>query len=75
MCHNITELHKKIGKKIKKTFNITNKLKGKKLKAKVTNRSLAMLRILYTKKFNKYEQERKEREIISINNLTEMFLD
>ena len=34
-----------------------------------------MLRILYTKKFNKYEQERKEREIISINNLTEMFLD
>ena len=70
MCHNIIKLHKKIEKQITQIFDNTNELKEKQIKGESHLQELSDAVDFITKKFDKYEQERKEREEI-INNLTE----
>ena len=72
MCHNIIELHKKIEKQITQIFGNTNELKEKQIKGESHLEELSDAVDFITKKFDKYKQERKEREEI-INNLTETF--
>ena len=70
MCHNIIKLHKKIEKQITQIFDNTNELKEKQIKGESHLQELSDAVDFITKKFDKYEQERKEREEM-INNLTE----
>ena len=71
MCQNIIELHKKkIEKQITQILDNTNELKEIKMKGESHLQELSDAVDFITKKFDKYEQERKEREEI-INNLTE----
>ena len=61
---------KKMEKQITQIFDSTNELKQKQIKGKSHLQELSDAAYFITKKFDKYEQERKEREEI-INNLTE----
>ena len=70
MCHNIIELHKKIEKQITHILNSTNELKEKQIKGESHLLEPIDAMEFITKKFDTYEQEKKEREEI-INNLKE----
>ena len=70
MCHNIIELHKKIENQITQIFDNTNQLKEKQIKGESHLQELSDAVDFITKKFDKCEEERKEREEI-INKLTE----
>ena len=62
---------KKMEKQITQIFDNTNELNEKQIKGKSYLRELSDAVDFITKKFDKYEQERKEREEI-ITNLTEI---
>ena len=61
MCHSIIELHKKIETQIIQIFDNTNKLKEKQIKSKSHLQTFIDGVNFITMKFDKYEQERKER--------------
>ena len=62
VCHNITELHKKIENQITQIFDNTNELKEKQIKGESHLQELSDAVDFIIKKFDKYEQERKDRE-------------
>ena len=62
VCQNSIELHKKIEKQMTHTFSNTNKLKEKQIKVKSHLQELSNAVDFIIKKFDKYKQERKERE-------------
>ena len=75
MCHNVIELHKKIEKRKTHIFDNTNDLKEKRIKGESHLQELSDVVCFITQKFDKYEQERKEREEIITWRKWKMFLD
>ena len=75
MCHNVIELHKKIEKRKTHIFHNTNDLKEKRIKGESHLQELSDVVCFITQKFDKYEQERKEREEIITWRKRKMFLD
>ena len=75
MCHNVIELHKKIEKRKTHIFDNTNDLKEKRIKGESHLQELTDVVCFITQKFDKYEQERKEREEIITWRKRKMFLD
>ena len=75
MCHNVIELHKKIEKRKAHIFDNTNDLKEKRIKGESHLQELSDVVCFITQKFDKYEQERKEREEIITWRKRKMFLD
>lgn len=75
MCHNVIELHKKIEKRKTHIFDNTNDLKEKRIKGESHLQELSDVVCFITQKFDKYEQERKEREEIITWRKRKMFLD
>ena len=63
-------MHKKKEKQVTQIFNNTKELKEKQIKGESHLQGLSNGVDFINKKFDKYEQERKEREEI-INNLTD----
>ena len=60
-------MHKKIEKRKTHIFDNTNDLKEKRIKGESHLQELTDVVCFITQKFDKYEQERKEREEIIIN--------
>ena len=75
MCHNVIELHKKIEKRKTHIFDNTNDLKEKRIKGESHLQELSDVVCFIIQKFDKYEQERKEREEIITWRKRKMFLD
>ena len=75
MCHNVIELHKKIEKRKTHIFDNTNDLKEKRIKGESHLQELSDVVCFITQKFDKYEQEKKEREEIITWRKRKMFLD
>ena len=75
MCHNVIELHKKIETRKTHIFDNTNDLKEKRIKGESHLQELSDVVCFITQKFDKYEQERKEREEIITWRKRKMFLD
>ena len=75
MCHNVIELHKKIEKRKTHIFDNINDLKEKRIKGESHLQELSDVVCFITQKFDKYEQERKEREEIITWRKRKMFLD